>query len=73
LLFNFALNVTHELLANADDPNIVRENIDTIQKSTEALLDASNWVGLELNPEKIKYMLASHLRRQERAQHKDSE
>jgi hypothetical protein len=35
------------------------ENIDTIQKNTEALLDAGKEVGLEVNSEKTKYMLMS--------------
>jgi hypothetical protein len=35
------------------------ENVDTIQKNTEAPLDASKDVGLEVNSEKTKYMLMS--------------
>jgi hypothetical protein len=43
-------------LAYADDVNIVGENIDIIKKNTDALLDASKMVGLEVNPEKTKYV-----------------
>jgi hypothetical protein len=53
------LDTTHQLLAYADDDNIVGENIDTIKKNTEAILDASKEVGLEVNPKKTKYMLMS--------------
>jgi aspartate carbamoyltransferase regulatory subunit len=47
-------------LAYADDVNIVGEIIDTMKKNTDALLDARKVVGLEVNPEKTKYMLMSH-------------
>jgi hypothetical protein len=53
------LNGTHKLLAYADNVNILGENIDTIQKNTEALLDANKEVGLEVNLEKTKYILMS--------------
>jgi hypothetical protein len=43
------LNWTHQLLAYADDVNILGEDIGTIQKNAEALLVASKEVGLEVN------------------------
>jgi hypothetical protein len=35
------------------------ENTDTIKKNTGALLDASKEVGVEIDPEKTKYVLMS--------------
>jgi uncharacterized protein (UPF0335 family) len=53
------LNGTHQLLAYADDVNQLEDNIDTINKNTETLIDATKEVGLEVNVEKTKYMLVS--------------
>jgi hypothetical protein len=62
------LNGTHQILAYADHGNIVGENIDTIQRNRKALLEASKEVGLEVNPEKSKYMLVSRCRNEGQSQ-----
>jgi hypothetical protein len=70
LLFNFALeyairkfqknqvglklNGTHQLLAYADVVNLLGDNIDTIKKNTETLIDANKKTVLEINVEKTK-------------------
>jgi hypothetical protein len=75
LLFNFSLeyaimqnqenqvglnlNETHQLLAYADDKNLLEDSIDTIKKNKETLIDASKEVGVEINVVKTKYILLS--------------
>jgi hypothetical protein len=67
LLFNFALeyairkvkenqvglklNGTHRLLIYADDVNLLGDNVDTITKNIQTLIDASKEIGLEVNTE----------------------
>jgi hypothetical protein len=63
------LNGTHQLLAYADDVNLLGYNIDTINKITQTLIDASKEVGLEVNVEKTKNMLVS--RDQNAGQHRE--
>jgi hypothetical protein len=53
------LNWTHQLLAYVDDVNLLGDNIDTIKKNMEIVIDASKEVGLKINVEKTKYMLLS--------------
>jgi hypothetical protein len=52
------LNGTHQLLAYADDVNLLGDNIETINQNTGTSVDASKEVGLEENVEKTKYMQA---------------
>jgi hypothetical protein len=50
------LNGTYQLLAYADDVNLLRDNLDAIKKNMETLIDASKEVGLEINIGKTKYL-----------------
>jgi hypothetical protein len=51
------LSATNQLLSYADDVDVQEENINSTKENTEAVNDASRQVGLEVNPEKTKYML----------------
>jgi hypothetical protein len=51
------LNGTIQLLVYADNEIILGDNIDTINKNNEAVIDASKEVGPEVSAEKTKYML----------------
>ncbi|KAJ4433926.1 hypothetical protein ANN_16241 [Periplaneta americana] len=53
------LNKLHQLLVYEDDVNMLGENTQTIRENTEILLGASKEIGLEVNPEKTKYMIMS--------------
>jgi hypothetical protein len=54
------LTATHQLLVYVDDVNLLDDNIDTIQKNTQTLIDASKGVVPEVNAEKTKYKLLPH-------------
>jgi hypothetical protein len=51
------MNGTHQLLAYADDVNLLGDNIDTILTNTESIIVTSKEVGLEINVQKTKYLL----------------
>ena len=75
LLFNFALeyairrvqvnqdgmkiNGTHQLLAYADDVNILGGSIYTLKENAEALVATTREIGLEVSADKTKYMVMS--------------
>ena len=53
------LNGTHQLLAYADDVNILGGSVHTVKKNAETLVAATKEIGLEVNADKTKYMIMS--------------
>jgi len=62
-LFTYAiglkLNGTHQLLAYADDVNILAGSTHTVKENAEALVAATREIGLEVSADKTKYMVMS--------------
>ena len=52
-------NGTHQLLAYADDVNILGGSVHTVKKNAEALVAATKEIGLDVNADKTKYMIMS--------------
>jgi len=53
------LNGTHQLLAYADDVNILEESLHTLKENAETLVAATRETGLEVSADKTKYMVMS--------------
>ena len=51
------LNGTHQILAYADDVNILGGSINTLKVNAEALVAAAREIGLEISAHKTKYMV----------------
>jgi len=47
-------------LVYADDVGILGGRVQTITKNTQTLVAISKEIGLEVNPDKIEYMVMSH-------------
>jgi len=53
------LNGTHQLLAYADDVNIMGESVHTVKENADALVVATKEIGPEVNDDKTKHMIMS--------------
>jgi hypothetical protein len=53
------LNGTHQLLAYADDVNILGGSVHTVKENAEALVVDTKENGLEVNADRTKYMVMS--------------
>ena len=55
----FVVDKVHQLLAYADDVNILGGSVHTAKKNIETLVAATKEIGLEVNADKSKYMIVS--------------
>ena len=53
------LNGIHQLLAYADDVNILGGSVHTVKENVYVLVVATKEIGLEVNADKTKYMVMS--------------
>ena len=53
------LNGTHQLLAHANDVNILGGSVHTLKENAETLVAVSRESGLEVSADKTKYMVMS--------------
>jgi hypothetical protein len=53
------LNGKHQLLAYADDVNILEGSIHILKENAKALIAATREIGLEISADKTKYMVMS--------------
>ena len=56
------MNGTHQVLAYADDVNLIGGDIRTIERNADVLLNACKDIGLAVNTRKTKYMEIGHHR-----------
>ena len=54
------LNGKRQLLLHADGVSMLGEKLQTVSENTEVFIKASNAIGLEVNSEKIKYIITFH-------------
>ena len=57
MVHGLKLNRTHQLLAYADDVNILGGSANTVKKNAEYLVVTTKEIGLEENADKNKYMI----------------
>jgi len=59
-IFHFVgCNAPHQLLAYADNVNILGGSIHTLKENAEAFVAATRVIGLEVSADKTKYMVMS--------------